>query len=335
MKKIGIKDVAARANVAVGTVSRVINEHPSVTPEVRERVRLVISELGYHPDPLARSLRSKVSRLIGIVIPDLINPFFAELVQYAEETATAKGHHVIFMTSHGDPSREAEALAQLANRKVGGIVLVPSNGFRKSKTLKGLPMVIVDRLVEGLPGISANHRSGARLAVEYLLKLGHRRIGCIAGPADSLPARDRLAGYRDALDTCPEAVGASAGLITQAAFDYDSGRTAGTSLLAMARNERPTAIFTSSDQQGIGCIRAANDLGIPVPTALSVLSFDGVHLAEIVTPRLTVIRQPLRAIATAAVQAILSGDVDDARQLLECELIVGETTATPPGLARF
>ncbi|WP_337268368.1 LacI family DNA-binding transcriptional regulator [Oryzifoliimicrobium ureilyticus] len=332
MKKISIKDVAREAQVATGTVSRVINDHPSVTEEIRVRVRRVIERLGYEPDPLARSMRSKISRLIGIVIPDLLNPFFAELVQHAEQAATSRGHNVIFMTSFDDVGKEADRLAQLASRKVDGIILVPSNGFHALKAPKGVPMVVVDRLLPGYPGISADHRGGAKLAVDYLLKLGHRRIGCIAGPSNSVPAKDRLEGFRDALSACPEAAKASTPLIVEAAFDYHSARLASTYLLAMARDERPTAIFTSSDQQAIGCIRAANDLGIPVPAALSIVSFDRVQLADIVTPRLTAVRQPIGDIASAAVATLLDGlkpHAFEAPMHFQCELVEGESTAPP------
>ena len=157
MAKSGIKEVAERAGVAVGTVSRVLNDHPSVTAEVRARVKAVIQELGYRPDPFARSMRSKISRLIGIVIPNLTNPFFAELVQCAERAATDHGHNVIFMTSFDDAAKEADRLAQLAGRKVDGIIIVPSNGPHLSRSQRAA----VDHGRSPLPdhpGVAADHR---------------------------------------------------------------------------------------------------------------------------------------------------------------------------------
>ena len=333
MAKSGIKDVAERAGVAVGTVSRVLNDHPSVTAEIRARVKAVIEELGYRPDPFARSMRSKVSRLIGIVIPNLTNPFFAELVQCAENAATDHGHNVIFMTSFDDAAKEADRLAQLAGRKVDGIIIVPCNGPHSFKAPKGLPLIAVDRLLPDHPGVAADHRGGARMAVDYLAGLGHRRIGCIAGLSGSRAAEDRLQGYLDVMATLRDHRGAIVEpLFTSVSFDYESGRAAGTFLLARPRAERPTAIFASSDQQAIGCLRAANDLGIPVPAGLSIVGFDGIPLSNLITPRLTTIVQPMQQIAEAAISALL-GQRDmppiGTPDLFQCELALRESSAGP------
>ncbi|QND44966.1 LacI family transcriptional regulator (plasmid) [Rhizobium lusitanum] len=333
MPKVGIRDVAKLADVSTGTVSRVLNDHPSVTTELRERVRGIIKELGYTPDPSARSMRSKVSRLIGIVIPDLTNPFFAELVQSAEQAAANHGYNIIVMTSFDHAAKEVNRIGQLTSRKVDGIILVPSNDFHTITPPKGVPIVVVDRLMPGYSGIAADHRNGARVGVEYLLKLGHRRIGFISGPKQSVPANDRLRGYLDAMEHVggnQQIVGSP--LIAEAAFDYESGRSAGNYLLARARNERPTAIFTSSDQQAIGCMRAAHDLGIPIPAALSIVGFDGIPLSSMTTPRLTTVKQPIQKIAAAAVAALLNRQPTpgaDSPVLFDCELSEGETTSPP------
>lgn len=333
MSKVGIRDVAKLAGVSTGTVSRVLNDHPSVTKELRARVDGIIKELGYMPDPSARSMRSKVSRLIGIVIPDLTNPFFSELVQSAEQAAANHGYNIIVMTSFDHAAKEADRIKQLTSRKVDGIILVPSNDFHTLKLPKGLPIVVVDRLMPGYSGIAADHRNGVRLGVEHLLKLGHRRIGFISGPKHSVPANDRLRGYLDAMEQAGGGTELAASpLVAEAAFDYESGRSAGNYLLARARNERPTAIFASSDQQAIGCMRAAHDLGIPIPAALSVVGFDGIPLASMTTPRLTTVKQPIQEMAAAAVAVLLNKQTApelDKPTLLACELLSGETTAPP------
>lgn len=332
MPKVGIRDVAKLAGVSTGTVSRVLNDHPSVTDELRARVRSIIEQLGYMPDPSARSMRSKVSRLIGIIIPDLTNPFFSELVQSAEQAAAKHGYNIIVMTSFDRAAKEADRIGQLTSRKVDGIILVPSNDFHTLKVPKGLPIVIVDRLLPGYSGIAADHRSGVRLGVEHLVKLGHHRIGFISGPKSSVPANDRLQGYLDAMKSANNGSQSAAQLIAEAAFDYESGRSAGNYLLARARHERPTAVFASSDQQAIGCMRAAHDLGIPVPAALSIVGFDGIPLASMTTPRLTTVKQPIQQIAAAAVAVLLGKqDAPDLGKplLLPCELSKGETTCAP------
>ncbi|MGO7203272.1 LacI family DNA-binding transcriptional regulator, partial [Rhizobium ruizarguesonis] len=293
----------------------------------------IIKDLGYTPDASARSMRGKVSRLIGIVIPDLTNPFFAELVQSAEQAAANHGYNIIVMTSFDHAAKEADRIKQLTSRKVDGIMLVPSNDFHTLKLPKGLPIVVVDRLMPGYSGIAADHRNGVRLGVEHLLQLGHRRIGFISGPGHSVPANDRLRGYLDAIEQADDRTPmAGPPLIAEAAFDYESGRSAGNYLLARARNERPTAIFASSDQQAIGCMRAAHDLGIPIPAALSILGFDGIPLASMTTPRLTTVKQPIQDIAAAAVAVLLNKqtapDLDNPI-LFGCEILKGETTAPP------
>ncbi|MBX4929855.1 LacI family DNA-binding transcriptional regulator [Rhizobium binae] len=333
MPKVGIRDVAKLAGVSTGTVSRVLNDHPSVTNELRARVRRIIDDLGYMPDPSARSMRSKVSRLIGIIIPDLTNPFFSELVQSAEQAAASHGYNIIVMTSFDDAAKEADRIGQLTSRKVDGIILVPSNDFHTLKLPKALPIVVVDRLMPGYSGIASDHRSGVRLGVEHLLKLGHRRIGFISGPRHSVPANDRLKGYLDAMGQSDDDGEIQASpLIAEAAFDYESGRSAGNYLLARARSERPTAIFASSDQQAIGCMRAAHDLGIPVPAALSIVGFDGIPLSSMTTPRLTTVKQPIQKIAAAAVAVLLNKQPTPGVGhpiLLDCELSAGETTSSP------
>ncbi|MFB2602737.1 LacI family DNA-binding transcriptional regulator [Rhizobium phaseoli] len=333
MPKVGIRDVAKLAGVSTGTVSRVLNDHPSVTDELRARVRRIIDELGYMPDPSARSMRSKVSRLVGIVIPDLTNPFFSELVQSAEQASASHGYNIIVMTSFDDAAKEADRIGQLTSRKVDGIILVPSNDFHTLKLPKALPIVVVDRLMPGYSGIASDHRSGVRLGVEHLLKLGHRRIGFISGPRHSVPANDRLKGYLDAMGQSDDDGQIQASqLIAEAAFDYESGRSAGNYLLARARSERPTAIFASSDQQAIGCMRAAHDLGIPIPAALSIVGFDGIPLSSMTTPRLTTVKQPIQRIAAAAVAVLLNKQPTPGVGhpiLLDCELAEGETTSSP------
>ncbi|MGV1756806.1 LacI family DNA-binding transcriptional regulator [Rhizobium sp. A22-96] len=333
MPKVGIRDVARLAGVSTGTVSRVLNDHPSVTQELRTRVSGIINDLGYMPDPSARSMRSKVSRLIGIVIPDLTNPFFSELVQSAEQAAADHGYNIIVMTSFDHAAKEADRIRQLTSRKVDGIILVPSNDFHTLKLPKGLPIVVVDRLMPGYSGIASDHRNGVRLGVEYLLKLGHCRIGFISGPKHSVPANDRLKGYLEAMEHAGGAVQKiGSTLIAEAAFDYESGRSAGNYLLARARNERPTAIFASSDQQAIGCMRAAYDLGIPIPAALSIVGFDGIPLSSMTIPRLTTVKQPIQKIAAAAVAVLLNEQPVPSignSTLFPCELSEGETTAAP------
>jgi LacI family transcriptional regulator len=237
------------------------------------------------------------------------------------------------MTSFDEIAKEADRIAQLASRKVDGIILAPSDGPHSIKTPKGLSLITVDRLLPEYPGIAADHRGGARMAVRHLVRLGHRRIACIAGPIGSVPATDRLMGYLDVIEglasESPESI---APIVVHGSFDYESGHAAATCLLAAPRAERPTAIFASSDQQAIGCLRAANDLGIPVPADLSIVGFDGIPLSNLTTPRLTTVIQPIAQIAGAAVSALLGlREMPTAGRpvLFSCELAERASSAPP------
>ena len=336
MPKVGIRDVAKLAGVSTGTVSRVLNDHPSVTDELRARVRGVIEELGYMPDPSARSMRSKVSRLIGIVIPDLTNPFFSELVQSAEQAAAGHGYNIIVMTSFDHAAKEADRIGQLTSRKVDGIILVPSNDFHTLKLPKGLPIVIVDRLLPGYSGIASDHRNGVRIGVEHLLKLGHRRIGFIKGDPNQAASGTRLAGYRRALKDM--GLPYDPKLVVNGLFSYRSGLDAADVLLGLA--DPPTAIFASNDDMAAASVAIAHRRGLEVPRDLTVCGFDDTALATTIWPELTTIRQPVLDMARIALERLVqvirlrrAGRADEIGQShirAEHALIRRQSDAAPP-----
>ncbi len=318
--------------MSVGTVSRVLNDHPSVTAARRERVQQVIAELGYRPDPLAQSMRRKSIRAIGVVIPDIRNPFFAELMQGIENEAKSLGYSVFFVSSDEDAEAEKEHVAELVRRKVDGVILLPSVAAKEVPSVPGASIVVVDRPVAGAPVISADHRAGSKIAVDFLLSLGHRRIAFIAGPQQSATASARLTGFVEAM--APVFAADDLKLedyIAYGEFDYASGRTAAAELLGR-RSPPPTAIFASSDQQAIGALRLAADRGMVAPRDVSIVGFDDIPLADLVTPRLTTIVQPVGRIARAAVSAVLeSGPTESI--LFPCELARRDSAGPPPMFA--
>lgn len=327
-----IRDVAREAGVSVGTVSRVVNGHPSVT-EAKKRVVLeVIARLGFQPDTAAQSLRRGTNRTIGVIIPDLRNPFFAELVQRIELRAKERGYSVLFASSDEQTESEEQLIANLARRKVEGVVLVPSNRAEVIANPHGVRLVAVDRFIAGLPFVGADHRAGARAAAEHLVSLGHRRIACISGPENSFVARERLAGFMDVM--APRF--AEAGLdpqtmVISAAFDYEGGRQAAEALIAGPASTRPTAVFACSDQQAIGALRVAYDRRIAIPDRLSVVGFDGILISDLVTPRLTTVAQPMEQIAHCAADLLIGGGPlhHAARNIFSCSLVLRETCAPP------
>ncbi|MGA2493413.1 MAG: LacI family DNA-binding transcriptional regulator [Roseiarcus sp.] len=327
-----IVDVARRAGVSVGSVSRVINEHPSVSPATRERVEIAVRELGYVPNAIAGSLRSRRSKTIGLIIPDVTNPFFSELALHVERSAAAAGYNVILGNSDNSAERQKHYLRALAVRRVDGIILAPARGIDPSFEFE-IPLVGVDREVAGRQFVASDNRAGAKSATEYLLRLGHRFIACVAGPKDLPNAQERRMGYEDvALPILRSAGVDPSAYIVSAHFSYDSGYAAIRRLMDVA--PRPTAIFASSDQQAIGALRAAADLGLAVPGDLSIVGFDDIPLANLVMPRLTTVGQPVAKIGVLAMQLLLDllsgGSVPRRRRhLLATSLQIRQSCAPP------
>ena len=298
-----IVDVARRAGVSVGSVSRVINDHPTVSPATRERVEVAVRELGYVPNAIAGSLRSRRSKTIGLIIPDVTNPFFSELALHVERSAAAAGYNVILGNSDNSAERQKHYLRALAVRRVDGIILAPARGLDPSFEFE-IPLVGVDREVAGRQFVASDNRAGAKSAVEYLHQLGHHLIACVAGPKDLPNAQERRMGYEDVATPILRAAGVDpSAYVTSADFSYNSGYAAIRRLMDV--KPRPTAIFASSDQQAIGGLRAAADLGLTVPDELSIVGFDDIPLANLIMPRLTTVRQPVAKIGVLAMQLLL------------------------------
>jgi LacI family transcriptional regulator len=329
---VKIVDVARRAGVSVGSVSRVINDHPTVTPATRERVELAVRELGYVPNAIAGSLRSRRSKTVGLIIPDVTNPFFSELALHVERSAAAAGYNVILGNSDNSVDQETYYLHALAVRRVDGIIFVPANETSRSAEI-AIPVVVVDRELGGYPFVASDNRAGAKSATEYLHLLGHRLIACVAGPKDLPNAQERRRGYEEVAFPILRSAGVDPSeYIVSADFSYDSGYAATQSLLEVT--PRPTAIFASSDQQAIGGLRAAADLGLIVPRDLSIVGFDDIPLANLVMPRLTTVAQPVAEIGALAMRlllGLLSGAAAPRRRrhLLATSLQLRQSCAPP------
>lgn len=322
---VNIKDVAARANVSVGTVSRVLAKNETVGRELRELVEATIRELNFRPSGVARGLRRSRTDMIGLVIPDITNPFFAELAKHVEAIASKAGFSVLLSITNDDPEIELSQIESLLKSYPTGLIVVPTQ-FGASEGWKSeIATVAVDRRLTSYPLISVDHYAGAGLAARHLLELGHKRIAYIAGSGNSPVSRERRSGFLDTLvaaDVRPE--------IVEGHFDYQSGEILGRLLLNRPDDGRPTAIATASDQQAIGLIRAATDLDLKVPRDVSIIGFDDIPLANLVTPRLTTIRQPVEKIAARAVAATIGAypmPLQD--ELLEATLVVRGSTSSP------
>jgi LacI family transcriptional regulator len=335
-----IKEVARLAGVSVATVSKALNGTGSVSVVLRDRVALAARTLGYAPHASARSLRSGATRILGLLIADLTNPYFLRLVDHIERLASAAGYSVILCNSGEDPAREERNLAMLVSQRADGLFLIPTRlGWSgRAAALSGLPMptVLVDRRLEGLgiDAVTTDNPMVGRLAAEHLHGLGHRRIGVVMGSPDHQIARHRLDGFRAAL--AGHGVSLDERLVAKDNFTEIDGHAAAQGLLALP--VPPTAIFATNNHLALGLLRAVMDAGVRVPDELSVIAVDELPWPGLLRPGVTVVAQPSEAIAETAVAALIAriaggrkADVGVMPRsvLLPPRLVVGGSTAAP------
>jgi DNA-binding LacI/PurR family transcriptional regulator len=330
-----IKDVAKKAGVGVGTVSRVFNQSPLVSEETQQRVLNAAQELDYHPDASARRLVHGRTRVIGFVerhspFQHFADAFMADVLRGLHEVAQQHGYHVLFEPTIPDTYQQDRLLALIRERHADGIILSGPR-FDDEQLLAviaaGLPVVLQGELPgSGVPCVDVDNYGGARLATEHLIRLGHRRIGMITnGPLVYTAAQARKNGYADAM--------AAAGLATPApyfqvaTFSPESGATAIQAL--MAQSTPPTAVFVASDTVALGAISALRSLGLEVPGDIAIASFDDIPWAAYSRPALTTIRLPAQEIgrkAGALLLALLDGqEIREERTLLPTELVIRES----------
>ncbi len=300
-----IRDVAEKAHVSVTTVSHVINGTRFVEPKTIERVQQAIAELGYRPNSLARSLRRGETRTIGLLIPDNSNPFFAEVARVVEDAGFNEGYSVILCNSDMSDEKEEAYLEVLFSKQVDGLILISSSNHpERLERLHAarVPLVIVDReLGLSVDKVLVDNEQGGYLAGQYLLQLGHRRIGCIVGPSEITPSAGRLAGFKRALDEAGLALLNEA--VVTGNFRYDGGAQAMNSLLE--RNLNLSAVFATNDTMAIGALNALRAAHLKVPDDISLIGFDNIPLSEAVIPTLTTIAQPIKEMGQLSVAMLL------------------------------
>jgi LacI family transcriptional regulator len=305
---VTIRDVARTAGVSAMTVSRVINNQPRVKDETRRRVEAAIVELGYLPNGIARGLIRRKTKTISVIVPDIANPFFTLVVRGAEDIAWRSGYHVILCNTQTDLVREHGHIDDMLAFQVDGVLIAPVSD-RSAPHLRALsrsqtPFVLIDRSLPGFDGdlVRGDSVAGARLLVDHLIGLGHRRIAMITEPGDVSTARDRVQGYREAL--------AAAGIELRPEFVAESSainprmaRDAALQLLGLP--EPPTAIFALNNIAACGVSEAARERGLAVPEDLGLVCFDDIELASRLDPFLTVLAQPAETFGTIAMQLLL------------------------------
>ena len=304
-----IREIARRAKVSTATVSRAINRVPTVDPQLAKRVWKVVDELGYYPNTQARALVLGRSRIFGLVVSEITNPFFPEVVQTFENLAVENNYEILLTSTVHDPKRMESSVRRMIERRVDGVAILT---FGMEDTLiehlrfRKVPLVFVDvgPDVPGIANIRINYLNGIRQAVQHLAALRHTRIAFVAGPSHLKSAVAR----KEAFKTAMTEIGLSPELIVVGNHSMEGGMQ---SLLELNRlSSRPTAVLCSNDMTAIGVMREAYEQRIRVPDDLSVVGFDDIHLAEFTIPPLTTVQMSQHELAKIAFQALLN-EVDE------------------------
>jgi LacI family transcriptional regulator len=303
---VTIKDVARAAQVSVATVSRTLNGHGNVAEDVRRRVLAVANDLRYTPHAAARSLSSRRTQTLGVVLPDLHGEFFSELVRGVDQVAREHRLHLLVSSYHGRPDEQVAALRAMRGRVDGLLVMSPYAAAHASiveELSPTLPIVLINAQSDApdVLSLSVDNYGGAQAMVEYLVASGHRRIAFIAGPEDNFDAHERLRGYREALARLlPDA----REWVLPGAFDEASGHAAGQSLLSAG--QRPDAVFAANDMMALGCLFSLVQAGLNVPGDIAVTGFDDIPLARYVHPTLTTMRVNIAQLGARAARLLIT-----------------------------
>jgi len=335
---VSIRDVARRAGVSIATVSRAANRIPTVDPELARKVWEAIDEVGYLPNTQARALVSGRSRMLGLIVSEITNPFFPELVQEFENLAVAQGYEVLIGSTNYSPERTESLIRRMLQRNVDGVAVM-TFGIEEDLVQKlverEFPLVFVDAGPD-LPNIrvlKVNYGEGIRQAVQHLAALGHRAIAFISGPLRLRSAVSRRDAFLKSM--------AELGLIVPAEHVVEGDHTMEGGIGAMrqltALSDLPTAVLCSNDMTAIGVLHALYETTHNVPQEISVVGFDDIHLAQFMLPPLTTVQMSCKDLATAAVEALRAGIERDHPKAAKTEwqistrLVVRQSTAYPRG----
>ena len=331
---ITLKELAARAQVHPSTVSRVANNDPSlrIAPATRSRIEALLRETEYRPNGVARGLKLRQTLVLAVVIPDITNPFFAGLFRGIEDGATPHGYQVLLCNTDGSPERQRSHLQSLAARRVDGVILASTflmdpavRWLRHQKT----PYVLVNRYSdEGIdPFVGSDDVTGATLATQHLIGLGHTRIGHLAGQPTISTGVLRLRGYQEALSAA--GLPADLDLVVESGF-VEEGGVQGMNRLLSLKNP-PTAIFAVTDMTAVGAYGAARRAGLRIPEDIAVVGYNDIPLAGRLIPGLTTVHVPLhefgRVAAAILLEQIETGEVKPKRVVFAPQLVVRGSTS--------
>jgi LacI family transcriptional regulator len=305
-QSVTLKDVARAAGVSYQTVSRAINGYAEISPETRSKVLRITTKLGYRPNRLAGSLRTKQSKVIGLIVSDVENVFFAEVAAGVEAEATSRGYSVILANSSEDILRERQAVTTLFERRVDGFIIAPTEGdhdYLSAALPKKLPVVAINRKIEHpqYGAVLVENEEGARAAVEYLISRGHKKIGAIVASAALMTSRERLSGFQSAMRTAKLPVRPE--WLATGSVRPEGARAAATKIFRM--RDHPTAMLTSSHRISEGVLLALKELGLRHGHDVELVGFDSTPWAALLHPPLPVIAQPTNRIGREAVRMLV------------------------------
>lgn len=332
--RVTIKDIAEKANISYPSVSRALSGKPGVSSKTREKVLKIAKEMNYQPNALARSLVQKRTSTIGLIIPDILNPYFPEIAKGVEDEAHSKNLSVFLCNSDWDENREEAYINQLIANRVDGIIIFPISSGNTSEIRriagKNLPVVILgsSQAEDVSVSISIDDVLGAKLSVEHLLNKKYRKLAFIGGKPGLSSVEDRLTGFKKAHENGGLSVEKK--MIVESGFTFDSGYKAMNDLID--KELIPDAVFAENDVIAMGVIQALRIRGLRVPEDIAVSGFDDIPMASMVGIDLTTVRQPkyeMGKMAVIELYSILSGDSDlnvNKRLVLEPKLIIRKTS---------
>ena len=327
-----IREVAKLAGVALMTVSRVINDHPSVRAKTKKKVQAAIEELGYERNEAAGLLKGQRSMMIGLILPDLGDIFFAACANTVEQLAREAGYMTLIVSSGHDAELEMQQAELMARRKLSGLLIIPSGTGNDERVRKlrsdGLAVVAFDRPLEGADtdAVLIENKSGAEAAIQHLIGHGHKHIACLGYDDEAYPVRERIAGYRNVM--------LSEGLKPDVFMKIVSVEAANTWLETSAKNpDRPTAIFSTNYRTSVYLLRALSEKKIRIPQDMAMVGFDDFELATVIAPPLTTVGQSPVALAKRAVWLLMDRikevragtELSPAKIMLPATLIVRES----------
>jgi DNA-binding LacI/PurR family transcriptional regulator len=335
-KPATMKQIAESAQVSIGTVSHVVNGTAPVREKLRKRVLEVIAHLGYQPSQLARGLRRDTTNMLGMVIPDITNPFFPAVVRGVEDVAFNKSYRVVLCNTDNDPAKEKAYIDELRSYRPAGLLIIPASERSMSSELgysipQGIPLIFLDRRPLDWKGdaVMVANEEGAFQATQYLLKMGHTRMAMLSGPSHVTNAVERMAGFRRAL--AKNNVKITPEYVQETRFDRDSGYRSALRLLNML--PRPTAIFAANDMVALGALLAVREMGLRCPKDVSIIGFDDQDLCIFTDPALSSVHQSGYQMGATAARLLLeriSGKKTRPQQIvLPTELRIRNSVVTP------